>query len=580
MRDTVDTLHLDEDSVFCFARQSQGYENVEVLVLYPHAYYNKGQEDGYWEKDGLWDKVGQAVGNLQALKCLQFSSLLPYHHEDFHEVAIPDGEILARILSHMRQKVRVDHADYDRWDAEAVQALARGIRGHPTITSFDTCFNFPFESMDSLYAALATLPALESVTLSSSGRQARLEDESTMAHYESLTELLRAPCLRSFCFGEFSFTPALCRATANALMGGTTVTKLEFIKCTFASVECAAITTGLSSNTSVRSIIVHCENAREIFVALSAALTSNSTLRHLDLRQGDNDERDCLSPAFSALGQNTGLKTLIVSASTYSMDEELCTAMQNGLEMNETLGSLELNNVYMFDDTAALWCRAFSFLRTNKTLKSLKISMQYGQTRSHVAAFRIDIAAMLQENTSLESLTIQSWISRAKIKFEEYFVLVTALQHNTTLKTLSLYQWRSSDTAGSLHMNDDEDKHLASLLKKNYALESLPDIDLENEARDVGAILQLNKAGRRYLVQDGSSISKGVEVLSRVNNDMNCVFLHLLENPRLCDRSAVERVTADESNGSSSTNPTDSSGGGKREQASTHENKESRRRLA
>jgi hypothetical protein len=41
-------------------------------------------------------------------------------------------------------------------------------------------------------------------------------------------------------------------------------------------------------------------------------------------------------------------------------------------------------------------------------------------------------------------------------------------------------------------------------------------------------------------VQDGSSISKGVDVLSRVSSNINSVFLHLLENPRLCDRSAVE----------------------------------------
>jgi hypothetical protein len=90
----------------------------------------------------------------------------------------------------------------------------------------------------------------------------------------------------------------------------------------------------------------------------------------------------------------------------------------------------------------------------------------------------------------------------------------------------------------------------------------------------------LNAAGRRYLVQDGSSISKGVEVLSRVNNDINCVFLHLLENPRLCDRSAVEMVTdgAGESD-DSSTNPTGCNGEGKREQANAHKGKNSRRRL-
>jgi hypothetical protein len=81
------------------------------------------------------------------------------------------------------------------------------------------------------------------------------------------------------------------------------------------------------------------------------------------------------------------------------------------------------------------------------------------------------------------------------------------------------------------------------------------------------------------LIEDGSSISKGVKVLSKVNNDIDCAFLHLLENPRLCDRSAVEMVTTDESNGGL-TNPTASSGGGKREQASGHESREFRRRLA
>jgi hypothetical protein len=59
-------------------------------------------------------------------------------------------------------------------------------------------------------------------------------------------------------------------------------------------------------------------------------------------------------------------------------------------------------------------------------------------------------------------------------------------------------------------------------LKKNYALESLSGII--GQAGDVDAILRLNQAGRRYLIEDGSSISKGVDVLSRVYNDTNCVF--------------------------------------------------------
>jgi hypothetical protein len=86
----------------------------------------------------------------------------------------------------------------------------------------------PEESMDALYSALATLPALESIKLSNRGLHRRPEDESAIANHESLTELLRVPSLRSVWFDYLSFTPALCQATANALMKGTAVTKLDF----------------------------------------------------------------------------------------------------------------------------------------------------------------------------------------------------------------------------------------------------------------------------------------------------------------------------------------------------------------
>jgi hypothetical protein len=238
--------------------------------------------------------------------------------------------------------------------------------------------------------------------------------------------------------------------------------------------------------------------------------------------------------------------------------------------MNESLESLEFNNACLRDDNSTLWCRALSFLRTNKALKSLQVNVQRGVAEPCLSTFRIDIAAMLQENTSLESLSILC----SKTKAEEYIALVTALQQNTTLKILQL---TPINEYGGFHLTHDEDKQIAAVLKNNYALERLSDIYLENQAGDVGTILRLNEAGRRYLVQDGSSISKGVEVLSRVNNDTNCVFLHLLENPRLCDRSAVE-VASDRTEGTrGSANPANHNG--KREQGQAlEEGKESRRR--
>jgi hypothetical protein len=580
-----DDLILDKDTIpwilnhiDCFVSQSRGNKNIIGLNLFPYSL------DGH-DDDGGWDKFGQAIGNLQSLERLRnFTRDRTYGNyddgddeDDYEVLPNPDwGEReLACILSRVRQKVRVEiGAESDLWAVGEVQALARAIHGHPMITSFDSggC-NFLYENLDSLYSALATLPALESMRLSSSGL---LVTESTMANPESLTKQLRVPTLQAVSFCDFYFTSALCQATANALMEGTAITNLTFIECSFpAEEECAAImATGLSRNTSVISIIVRCRNARLFFDALAAAIPSNPTLRHLVLRGNDDSDSDCLSAFLLASGRNKGLETLSVNGGK-SMDESLCTAIKDGLGMNETLESLELNYVHLTDDD--LWCRAFSFLRTNKALKSLVVHTSLGATESCVSAFRIGIVAMLQENASLESIYIRNSYSSYTIKAEEYskyIALITALQHNATLKTIKFYN------CGILRFTDDEEKQMAAPLKKNYRLESLPDFNLENEAGDVGAILRLNGAGRRYLVDDGSSISKGVKVLSAVSDDINCVFLHLQENPRLCDRSAVEMGISAGVVSSRSTSPTASSAGGKREQASVPKGRESRRRLA
>jgi hypothetical protein len=550
-------LDLDEASipwvlnhVDCFVNQSRGNVSVETLFLCPFPVDDQDYE--------VWDKVGRAVSNLKTLKrlCIAGYDL----DDDDEDLLILDWEIVARILRYVRQSITIDITDVLACDAEEAGLFARVIHGHPTITSFVGGGNFSHESLDALYSALVTLPALESVLLC-----APPEDEITLAHPESLAELLRLPTLRSVDFSEFYFTPALCQATANALMEGTAITNLKFRDCSFSAEGCAAILAkGLSRNTSVSSIEVTQLINQALNGALTAALSSNSTLRDLVLLGRRGDDGPDLSPFLLALGKNTGIKTLTLGTFG-SMDESLSTAMKDGLGMNETLENLELSE-RLCDENSAMWCRALSFLRTNKTLKSLAVNLDNDVTKLCVSTLRNHIVAMLQENASLESLSIgKHWTTTNQIKAEEYFFLITALQHNTTLKFLNLKGRRS------LTLTDDEDKQMAALLKKNYALERLPRINLKNRASDVGAILRLNAAGRRYLVQDGSSVSKGVEVLSRVNNSINCVFLHLLENPRLCDRSAVEKVSADET--------ADSGGGGKREQASAHRGRESRRRL-
>jgi hypothetical protein len=69
--------------------------------------------------------------------------------------------------------------------------------------------------------------------------------------------------------------------------------------------------------------------------------------------------------------------------------------MKDGLEMNTTLASLELDQVHLTDENTDLWCRALSFLRTNNPLKSLSVELDENVNESCAAVFRTDIVAML-----------------------------------------------------------------------------------------------------------------------------------------------------------------------------------------
>jgi hypothetical protein len=558
-----DLLDLDEEAMVwiwthidCFVSQSRDNTRVKQVFLYPHWNYGQSNE--------IWDKIGQAIGNFQALETLYISNLGANDineirdDDDDQEVSNPDWGETACILRHIRQAFGVYLDNSELWSVGEVQALARVIRGHPTMKKFDSGNNLLYEASDTMYSSLATLPGLERVRLSSLP-----EVEMNLANPESLTELLRAPSLWSVYFSEFLFTSVLCEATAKALMEGTAITDLSFRNCVFSAEGSATLmASGLSRNTSLSHIEVELPADQVLCSALATALPSNSTLQWLVYqRTNDNDDDDHLSRLFLALGKNTGLKSLKIDYFGL-MKEPLCIAIKDGLGQNETLESLELANTIMRKNNIALWCRAFSFLRTNKALKILVLDVHHGSKESCVSALRIDIAAMLDENASLESLSILGF---REVKAEYYAAAVAVLQHNRTLKTFLFH------SSFVIELSEDEDKHMVDVLKKNYALESLPEIDLENMEGDIEAILRLNAAGRRYLIEDGSSVSKGVEVLSRVNEDIHCVYFHLLENPRLCDRSAVEIVSTSEGNSYPSVN----SGDAKRQKI-----RESSRRLA
>jgi hypothetical protein len=255
------------------------------------------------------NKVGQAIGHLQALEKLRISTCSNRAGESY------DWEILVPILRHVRQKIALQIDRFRRLKPEDSILLARAIHGHPMITSFEHDEHFPYECLDSLYSAVATLPALESISLCGCNQRTTPEDESALSHPESLTALLQVPSLQSVYFENFKFTPALCQATANALMEGTAITKLEFAECSFSAEGSAVMmANGLSRNTSVSHVKVESSRDQALFGVLATALPSNSTLRRLDLRWQDGDGDDDFAPVLLASAKNTGLRHLSLGA--------------------------------------------------------------------------------------------------------------------------------------------------------------------------------------------------------------------------------------------------------------------------
>jgi hypothetical protein len=526
------------DNIISFVALSRENTSIVSVDLYPF-----DSEPGNYT---FWDKAGQIVGNLKELQMINIHFL--YHFDDHgDEARRPDWETLTRILPHVRQDIVLTlSAEENYAEVEEIHGLARAIHGHPMISEFDCrTGKFTFENIGPWCSALVTLPSLHCVVLGL--REPETEEQRVLLNLEPLKELLRTPTLRYVRFEGFYFTNELCHATANALEAGSSIINITFDSdCSFPDGGEAVIANALQTNTTVTNVHFFGDCDEPFCNSLAAALLCNSTLQYLTLRLPEGASGRWSSSIFLALGMNTSLKSLSVGILD-KLGDKMCAAIQNGLAKNSMLETLLLYDVLPSDDDGAVSARnALSFLRTNSTLmslsnstlKSLTVSFVRAQNESYASAFRLGAVKVLEDNRFLERLTIIE-SSGSGIQVEELLALISALQLNTTLKSLGF----QSDCFGNMNFTFDEVNQLVLILVKNYGLERLsPAIPCADDGT-VKAILRLNRAGRQYLIKDGSSISKGVDVLSAVSDEIDCVFLHLLENPSLCNRRSAETTT-------------------------------------
>jgi hypothetical protein len=293
-------------------------------------------------------------------------------------------------------------------DTDALPAFARAIHGHAMISTFSTGNAFAFDCLDILCSALLTLPDLENVSFE--------HDEDGLCpvegqSLESMVKLLQSPTLREVKFENVIFTNTLSQAVAKALKERSEITDLDFEGCSFPEGGNAVIASALTTNTALKYVDFD-EGADDFFCeVLAAALLSNSTLQNLYLSAPGGSgcsTGSCswLSPLFLALQSNNGIKELSIRG-IHLIDEKLSTAMRLGLGNNSTLEILKFWRITAHNDTS-LWREALSFLRTNAALNTLEMYFEHNVAESHATAIRMEVAAMLLENESLETLFIPS----------------------------------------------------------------------------------------------------------------------------------------------------------------------------
>jgi hypothetical protein len=170
------------DHVDLFVSMTRNNDMVKAADLYLYVYDDNKDAASY----EIWDKVGQGIGNLEALETLHVlvsgDATAPIENTNTQQRTLaPDWERLVYILKHLKKNIRLQVSDASETEqdhhlryAVDVDAFARMLRGQPRVASFVTENMFYRGSLGTVCAALSTLPSLEAVML---GHRRRGETE-------------------------------------------------------------------------------------------------------------------------------------------------------------------------------------------------------------------------------------------------------------------------------------------------------------------------------------------------------------------------------------------------------------------
>jgi hypothetical protein len=481
----------------------------------------------------LWSALGKAFNNMERLKELRIIRRDPW---DLYA-----GLCIASQCDRLRElslRFNYDLIPGRRLDETQLRMLAGGLS---SLVSLEILLldEFATATPDAgvVFDALSNLPKLRKMTCN-------VASPSSTTHFEdgSLARFVNNPSLRQVSFGYFYFDTANCNSIAEALSTETCLESLDLQACEAQDEE--TLIQGLETNQTVKVLeIMSRYLSRSCYRALARVLEKNNSLTKLKL-EGAGAAVDTaveMKDFFFALQRNTTLKLLdlddvsIHEDATSSMRE--CLALTTGLE-NIRFSRLEQYYHQEVNEQSTLLSQIAPFLVLNRTLKALTL-------------FELDLsgddfvllAKSLADNVSLQSLEIMMQFQERSN--EDVVIFASYLKKNRTLKYLDILctGYNLAHYALSIESGD----RIVSELCRNYELQRMQISPKMRNPHTLGgqpewrqkldAFLRLNIAGRRYLWQDASDRRACVGVLGEVSSDLNCLYLHLRENPLVCNIS-------------------------------------------
>ncbi|CAB9511591.1 NACHT domain [Seminavis robusta] len=520
-----------------FAAATQGNTSVKRLDV-QCVFHLLGPGDPDEELDRRWRIIGQAIGNLQGLQTLKVEG---------HR---PDVKALREIFEGAKQVEKVvfsmDLLDGYNW------TILDALEGHPDLKEIEVCSAVDPGPMETLCEVLTTVPNLNCIRLLNC-----LDHPSRVLPHTFFALLGRG--VREMALQRCAFSVEQCQMLASYLSNAEDECAIETLDFQYSRFEAGGlIAAALGRNQHVRKLVLSDDGLDEETCArLAESLLVNTTITSLHIETEDFDlapevidddgtpedddnggfDTAWLKPIFAALKSNLTLETLSVGQ-LCDWDDETGDEFRALLESPTTgIQSLLLHSSYYddVDERSKSWLRIAPALRVNRSLKSLRLLSDVGQ------AGAVQTARALSGNSTLQTLEVwtcdkESCCNEHNHNHEDDCVIAQSIEElggNTTLQALCI------DTCPTQHskgISEEGCRRLSAALKTNMGIEDLG-VALDRVAffkPTIESIARLNAVGRKYLKAHAFDQAKGVQVLSKVNDSLDCIFLHLQENPSLC----------------------------------------------